>query len=73
MRAALSLWRGEVLTDFTFEPFAQAPIARLTELRLTALEIVSVPTSHSASTVRSRASSPSWSGNIRSASASVDS
>ncbi|MDP8932223.1 MAG: AfsR/SARP family transcriptional regulator [Actinomycetota bacterium] len=35
---ALSLWRGEPLADFTFEPFAQATITRLTELRLTALE-----------------------------------
>jgi DNA-binding SARP family transcriptional activator len=38
LRAALALWRGEALADFTFEPFAQADIARLTELRLTALE-----------------------------------
>ena len=38
LRTALSLWRGEALTDFTFEPFAQAPITRLTELRLSALE-----------------------------------
>jgi DNA-binding SARP family transcriptional activator/pimeloyl-ACP methyl ester carboxylesterase len=38
LRAALSLWRGEPLADFTFEPFAQSEIARLTELRLTALE-----------------------------------
>jgi DNA-binding SARP family transcriptional activator len=35
---ALSLWRGEPLADFTFEPFAQAEITRLTELRLAALE-----------------------------------
>jgi DNA-binding SARP family transcriptional activator len=38
LRAALALWRGEALTDFTFEPFAQADITRLTELRLSALE-----------------------------------
>jgi pimeloyl-ACP methyl ester carboxylesterase/DNA-binding SARP family transcriptional activator len=38
LRAALSLWRGEPLADFTFEPFAQSEITRLTELRLTALE-----------------------------------
>jgi DNA-binding SARP family transcriptional activator/pimeloyl-ACP methyl ester carboxylesterase len=38
LRTALSLWRGEPLADFTFEPFAQSEIARLTELRLTALE-----------------------------------
>jgi DNA-binding SARP family transcriptional activator len=35
---ALALWRGDPLADFTFEPFAQAEIARLTELRLAALE-----------------------------------
>jgi DNA-binding SARP family transcriptional activator len=38
LHTALSLWRGEPLADFTFEPFAQAEITRLTELRLTALE-----------------------------------
>jgi DNA-binding SARP family transcriptional activator len=38
LRAALSLWRGEPLADFTFEPFAQAEIARLAELRLSAIE-----------------------------------
>lgn len=38
LRTALSLWRGEALTDFTFEPFAQAHVTRLTELRLAALE-----------------------------------
>jgi DNA-binding SARP family transcriptional activator len=38
LQTALSLWRGEPLADFTFEPFAQAEITRLTELRLTALE-----------------------------------
>jgi DNA-binding SARP family transcriptional activator len=38
LQAALSLWRGEPLADFTFEPFAQSEITRLTELRLTALE-----------------------------------
>jgi DNA-binding SARP family transcriptional activator len=35
---ALALWRGEALADFVYEPFAQGPIARLQELRLTALE-----------------------------------
>ena len=34
----LALWRGEPLVEFTFEPFAQTEIARLTELRLRALE-----------------------------------
>jgi DNA-binding SARP family transcriptional activator len=38
LQTALSLWRGEPLADFTFEPFAQSEIIRLTELRLTALE-----------------------------------
>lgn len=38
LRAALTLWRGDALADFTFEPFAQADITRLTELRLSALE-----------------------------------
>jgi DNA-binding SARP family transcriptional activator/pimeloyl-ACP methyl ester carboxylesterase len=38
LRTALSLWRGEPLADFTFDPFAQPEITRLTELRLTALE-----------------------------------
>jgi DNA-binding SARP family transcriptional activator len=38
LRRALALWRGDPLADFTFEPFAQADIARLTELRLAALE-----------------------------------
>jgi DNA-binding SARP family transcriptional activator len=35
---ALALWRGDPLADFTYEPFAQAEIARLAELRLAALE-----------------------------------
>lgn len=35
---ALSLWRGPALADFAYEPFAQAEIARLEELRLAALE-----------------------------------
>ena len=39
LHAAESLWRGEPLADFlSFEPFAQAEITRLTELRLTTLE-----------------------------------
>jgi DNA-binding SARP family transcriptional activator len=38
LRAALDLWRGPPLADFTYEAFAQAPIARLDELRLAALE-----------------------------------
>ena len=35
LRDALALWRGDPLADFTFEPFAQAEIARLAELRFT--------------------------------------
>ena len=38
LREALALWRGEALADFAYEPFAQAAIARLEELRLVALE-----------------------------------
>jgi DNA-binding SARP family transcriptional activator len=38
LRAALGLWRGPALADFTYEPFAQSAIARLEELRLAALE-----------------------------------
>jgi YVTN family beta-propeller protein len=36
---ALALWRGSVLADFTFDPFAGGEIARLNELRLEALEL----------------------------------
>ncbi len=36
--SALALWRGPALSDFTYEPFASAEIARLGELRLVALE-----------------------------------
>ena len=35
---ALELWRGAPLADLTYEPFAQTAIARLDELRLSALE-----------------------------------
>ena len=35
---ALELWRGAPLADFTYEAFAETEIARLEELRLTALE-----------------------------------
>ncbi|MEV4259738.1 AfsR/SARP family transcriptional regulator, partial [Spirillospora sp. NPDC049652] len=35
---ALALWRGPALADFTAEPFAAGPVARLEEARLTALE-----------------------------------
>lgn len=35
---AMALWRGPPLADFRYEPFAQAEIARLEELRLACLE-----------------------------------
>ena len=38
LRRALALWRGAPLADFTYEPFAQRPIARLEELRLAGVE-----------------------------------
>jgi DNA-binding SARP family transcriptional activator len=36
LREALALWRGPPLVDFGYEPFAQAEIARLEELRMLA-------------------------------------
>jgi DNA-binding SARP family transcriptional activator len=39
LRDALSLWRGAALADFAYESFAQAPIARLEEIRLAAVEL----------------------------------
>jgi DNA-binding SARP family transcriptional activator len=38
LRDALALWRGSPFADLAFESFLQAEIARLDELRLTALE-----------------------------------
>jgi hypothetical protein len=38
LREAEVLWRGPPLADFTYEPFAQAAIARLEELRVTCRE-----------------------------------
>jgi DNA-binding SARP family transcriptional activator/class 3 adenylate cyclase len=38
LRQALELWRGPALVEFTYERFAQPEIARLEELRVTALE-----------------------------------
>ncbi|HET7856958.1 MAG TPA: AfsR/SARP family transcriptional regulator [Gaiellaceae bacterium] len=38
LRAALELWRGPALADFTYEAWAQNDIRRLEELRLVALE-----------------------------------
>jgi len=38
LRDALALWHGPPLADFAYEPFAQAEIARLNELRLAALQ-----------------------------------
>ncbi len=39
LREGLALWRGEPLADFPYEPFAQAPAARLEAMRLGALEL----------------------------------
>ena len=38
LRAALALWRGQVLADLSDEPFARVEIARLKELRLGVIE-----------------------------------
>src|SRR5262245_6745874 len=38
LNGALALWRGSPLAQVAYEPFAQSEIARLEELRLTALE-----------------------------------
>ncbi len=38
LRQALALWRGPALADLAYQPFAQAEIARLEELRLAAVE-----------------------------------
>ena len=38
LRCALLEWRGDALVDFTYEPFAQAEIRRLEELRLRVTE-----------------------------------
>ena len=38
LESALSLWRGPPLADLAYEPFAQAEIARLEDLRLGAVE-----------------------------------
>src|SRR6266511_3039302 len=38
LREALSLWRGPALAEFAYEPFAQAEISRLEDLRLGAAE-----------------------------------
>jgi DNA-binding SARP family transcriptional activator/ABC-type branched-subunit amino acid transport system substrate-binding protein/DNA-binding beta-propeller fold protein YncE len=38
LRAALALWRGPALADIAYEPFAQREIARLEELRISAIE-----------------------------------
>jgi class 3 adenylate cyclase len=38
LRDALALWQGPALADFAYEPFAQTEIARLEDLRFTALE-----------------------------------
>jgi DNA-binding SARP family transcriptional activator len=38
LQAALTLWRGPALADFSYENFAQSEIARLDEVRMAALE-----------------------------------
>lgn len=38
LREALALWRGPALADFAYEPFAEAEIARLEEVRVAAIE-----------------------------------
>jgi DNA-binding SARP family transcriptional activator len=38
LRDALELWRGPPLADLAYEPFAQAEIARLEEMRVAAVE-----------------------------------
>jgi DNA-binding SARP family transcriptional activator/tetratricopeptide (TPR) repeat protein len=38
LREALALWRGPPLAEFTYQPFAQAEVARLEEERLACLE-----------------------------------
>jgi len=38
LRAALALWRGSPLSDFSYERFAQDEIARLEELHVAAVE-----------------------------------
>jgi DNA-binding SARP family transcriptional activator len=38
LERALGEWRGAALADFAYEPFAQAPAARLEELRLVTIE-----------------------------------
>jgi DNA-binding SARP family transcriptional activator len=38
LHEAFELWRGQPLADLAYEPFAQAEISRLDELRLAALE-----------------------------------
>jgi DNA-binding SARP family transcriptional activator len=39
LHEALALWRGPALADFAYEPFAQAAIGRLEEVRLLAVEM----------------------------------
>ncbi len=38
LNEALALWRGHAFEEFTYHPFAEAEIARLTELRLATVE-----------------------------------
>ena len=60
LRAGLAMWRGPPLADFAYEPFAQAPIAQLEELRLGAVEDRVEADWRSAATSRSWGSWPPW-------------
>ena len=57
---AMMLWRGPPLTDFRYEPFAQAEIARLEELRLACLEERNEANLALGSAARSRLSWAGW-------------
>ena len=61
---ALGLWRGPALAEFAFEPFAQAEIGRLEELRLAAVEERIEADSRSAATQTWSESSRRWSPRI---------
>ena len=61
LRESLGLWRGPALADVAYETFAQAEIARLEELRRTAIEERIDADLRWAGTPRSSASSRRWS------------
>ena len=61
LREALELWRGPALADLAYEPFAQAEIPRLEELRPSALEArIDVELAAAATPGSSPSSRPSW-------------